>query len=155
MHRVRCYLEVRGRFLRPLSQFSRISFLAGVLVKLVGHQGGTQAGRRAELLRRGWRRLCVKDADVVSPSIPPLPHCVIATWLRTEPCSRSEFWSVQTRGQHIMAHRPNLMCHLFFMLGGMGWGFGMVHKLRMFLTFLNGWKKIKRRIFRDVKITWN
>ena len=53
MHRVCCYLEVRGRFLRPLPQFSRIRFLAGVLVKLVGHQGGTQAGRRAELLRKG------------------------------------------------------------------------------------------------------
>ena len=29
----------------------------------------------------------------------------------------------------------------------------MVPKLRMVLTFLNGWKKIKRRIFCDVKIT--
>lgn len=53
MHGFGGHLEVRGTFLSPLPQLSRINSLVGVLVLLVGHQGGIQTGRREELLISG------------------------------------------------------------------------------------------------------
>lgn len=120
-----CCLGSPGREIpQTMPQFSRIRFCFSVMVKLVGHQGGTQAGRRAGC-SGGWWRLCVcqastalcdnfhclwcvirlptdlkgfrlsvKDTEVVLPICIHPPSYVIAMWLRTRPCSRNEFWLV-------------------------------------------------------------
>lgn len=53
---------------------------------------------------------------------------------------------VYIRSQQTTAQKPNLDCCLLFFT---------VHELRISITFLNSGKKIKIRLFHDMKITCN